>query len=147
MPPGDVCYGKALSTENSQMHCTVNNLFIKLNKMHLFSLLCHLCQMCSHIYTLHCWLKHDYIPWQTIWFKLIWHLQLQLYQQSTTKIYLFSYIKPVKTLFKQITLFHLCGLQQLSPGCLWVQYQRFYDMGNKQTALLLSEQTVKDKWH
>ena len=36
-------------------------------------------------------------------------------------------------------------LQQLSPGSLWVKYQRFDHMRDQQTALLLSELTVKEK--
>lgn len=32
----------------------------------------------------------------------------------------------------------LC-IHQLSPGCLWVEYQRLYHMRDKQTALLLTE--------
>lgn len=38
------------------------------------------------------------------------------------------------------------NIQRISPGCLWVQYECFYYMGDKQTALLLTEPTVKEKW-
>lgn len=39
----------------------------------------------------------------------------------------------------------LC-IHQLSPGRLWVQYQCLYHMRDKQTALLLTETRVKEKW-
>lgn len=37
------------------------------------------------------------------------------------------------------------NIHQISPGCLWVKYECFYDMGDKQTALLLTELTVKEE--
>lgn len=41
----------------------------------------------------------------------------------------------------QIILFQ----PHVSPGCLWVQDQSFYHMGDKQTALLLSGWAVQEK--